>query len=228
MANSKEKNELNQVFKYPISFYGNITSPEGQTIEVSWDKACKQFAKPIISDTKDVALYGPYRLNDEAKRSNSNVLEVSLLVFDIDDAQGRSAQDIVNLVADYDAILHSTWSHTKENPRYRLIIHLLNPIPAKHFSAVRNGFLFFNSQLASIIDKACSDPSRAYYLFSYPSERSGLAKYLVNKGKPLDPATCLIPTQANNQVLPINTSTPISAVASGGLIAGGRNNALTI
>jgi RecA-family ATPase len=227
MGNITENNKLNQVVKYPISFYGSISSPKGKTIEVSWDNACKQFAQPIISDTKDVYLYGPYRLNDEAKRSNSNVLEVSMLVFDIDDAQGRSAQDIVNLVADYDAILHSTWSHTKENPRYRLIINLLNPIPAKHFSAVRNGFLFVNSQLASIIDKACSDPSRAYYLFSYPSERSGLAEYLVNKGKPLDPASCQIPNHANTQALPINTSTPISAVASGGLTAGGRNNALT-
>jgi RecA-family ATPase len=227
MGNITENNQLNQIVKYPISFYGNITSPVGRTVEVTWDKACKQFAEPIISDTKDVVLYGPYRLNEEAKRSNSNVLEVSMLVFDIDEAQGRSVQDIVNLVADYDAIIHSTWSHTKENPRYRLIIHLLNPIPAKHFSAVRNGFLLFNSQLASIIDKACSDPSRAYYLFSYPSERSGLAEYIVNKGKPLDPAKCLIPNQTT-QALTINTSTPISAVASGGLIAGGRNNALTI
>lgn len=166
-------------------------------------------------------------MGDEAKRSNVNVLEVSLLVFDIDDAQGRSAQDIVNLVADYDAILHSTWSHTPDNPRYRLVIHLLNPIPAKQFSAVRNGFLFFNAGLASIIDKACSDPSRAYYLFSYPNERKDYAEYIVNKGKPLDISTCLIPTQSNAQPIAINSSTPISAVASGGLIEGSRNNALT-
>lgn len=157
MSNFTNINVLNQEVKYHLSFYGNITSPEGKTIEVTWDKVCTQLAKPIVSEIKDVVLFGPYKLNQQQKRLNNNVLEVSLLVFDIDDAQGRSAQDIVNLVADYDAIVHSTWSHTKENPRYRLIIHLLNPIPAKHFSAVRNGFLFFNSQLASIIDKTCSD-----------------------------------------------------------------------
>ena len=227
MIHNTEISVKNQEVKYHLSFYGNITSPEAKTIEVTWERVCKQLAEPIVSDTKDVFLYGPYRMGDGAKRSNNNVIEISLLVFDIDDAHGRSAQDIVNLVADYDAILHSTWSHTRENPRYRLIIHLLNPIPAKHFSAVRNGFLFFNAELASIIDKACSDPSRAYYLFSYPSERSGLAEYIVNKGKPLDTATCLIPTQSNAQSLAINTSIPISAVAAGGQVKGGRNDALT-
>ncbi len=228
MSNYTHNNVLNQEVKYPISFYGNLTSTEAKTIEVTWDKVCTKLAEPIISDTKEVSLYGPYRLDDGATRSNNNVREVSWLVFDIDDAQGRLAQDIVNLVIDYDAILHSTWSHTKENPRYRLIINLLNPIPAKHFSTVRNGFLFFNAELASIIDKACSDPSRAYYLFSYPNERKDYAEYIVNKGRPLDTATCLMPTQSNAQPLVINTSTPISSVASGGLIEGGRNNALTI
>jgi hypothetical protein len=167
MVNSTNINASNQEVKYPLSFYGNITSIEAKTIEVTWDMVCAQLAEPIVSDTKDVILYGPYRLNGEAKRSNNNVLEVSFLVFDIDDAKGYSAQDVVKLVKDYDVILHSTYSHTKENPRYRLIINLLNPIPAKNFSAVRNGFLFFNAELASIIDKACSDASRAYYLFSY-------------------------------------------------------------
>ena len=228
MSNFTNISVLNQEVKYPISFYGSLTSTEAKTVEVTWDKVCTKLAEPIISDVKEVSLYGPYRLNDGATRSNNNVREVSWLVFDIDDAQGRSAQDIVNLVKDYDAILHSTWSHTKENPRYRLIINLLNPVPAKHFSTVRNAFLFFNAELASIIDKACSDPSRAYYLFSYPNERKDYAEYIVNKGKPLDTATCLMPTQDNAQSLAINTSTPISAVASGGQVEGGRNNALTI
>jgi RecA-family ATPase len=227
MNNITEIKQLNQEVKFHLSLYGNITSPQAKPIEMTWDKVCARFEKPIVSDTKDITLYGPYRLSSGATRSNNNVLEVSLLVFDIDDAQGRSAKDIINLVADYDAILHSTWSHTKENPRYRLIIHLLNPIPAKNFSAVRNGFLLCNAELASIIDKACSDPSRAYYLFSYPIGRSDLAEHLVNVGKPLDPAKYLIPSQSNAQPLAINISTPIGAIASGGLIEGGRNNSLT-
>jgi len=182
------------------------------------------FQSPRVSEDKDTILFGPYKLIENQKRANTNVVEVSLLVFDIDDPQGKTAHEIMNLVVDYDAILHSTWSHTADTPRYRLIMKLANPVAANQFNEVRSGFLFFNSELASIIDKACSDPARAYYLFSYPIERSHYAVCLTNKGKPINPAHCLKPTNSSST---LQFNTPISAVSGGGFVEGGRNVALT-
>lgn len=47
---------LNQEVKYPLSFFGNITSPDAKLVEVTWDKVCTQLAKPIITETKDIQL----------------------------------------------------------------------------------------------------------------------------------------------------------------------------
>ncbi len=205
----------------PVSLFEGIKSTTAKIYDLHWEKVCAELANPFISDTKDVPLFGPYSLSI-AKRANNNVIEVSLLVFDIDDPQGRSAQEVINLVQDYDAIIHSTWSHTELEPRYRLIIRLLSPVPVKHFTNFRNGFLSLNPTLATIIDQACSDVSRAYYIFSHPIERSCCAEFVRNHGAPLDPTTCLIPSQANQ-----TTSATMTPLAPSSVQVGGRNTALT-
>lgn len=227
MSNTIQKTELNQCIssdKFSISFFQNITSTEAKSLEVTWDRFCEKFKEPIISSEKDTILFSPCRLNERQLRANANVVEVSLLVFDIDDPKGKTANEILGLVADYDAILHSTWSHDEHNPRYRLILRLSRPVDANQFNTVRSGFLFFNSELASIIDKACSDPARAYYLFSYPIERRDYAIYMRNQGRPVNPAHCLKPINASATIQDI---TPISAVSGGGFVEGSRNVALT-
>ena len=227
MLNCIKNNQLNQSVisnKFPISFYENITSTEAIPLEVSWEKFIENSKKPKVSETKDTFLFSPCRLNEKQTRANANVLEISLLVFDIDDAHGKSADEIMELVSKYDAILHTTWSHTPENPRYRLILRLSTPIGINQFNEVRKGFLFFNPELGSIIDKACSDPARAYYLFSYPTERSGYALFKTNQGVPVKPAECILP----NVDTPIaKSATSFSLVSAGGFSEGGRNNALT-
>jgi len=227
MLDNIEKNELNQYVssgKFPVSFFKNIKNPEAKPLDVSWPELVRFFQSPRISEDKDTILFGPYKLNENQKRANINVVEVSLFVFDIDDPQGKTADEIMDLVVDYDAILHTTWSHTADTPRYRLILKLANPVAANQFNEVRSGFLFFNSELASIIDTACSDPARAYYLFSYPIERSHYAVCLTNKGNPINPAHCLKPTNSSST---LQFNTPISAVSRGGFVEGSRNVSLT-
>lgn len=211
--------------KYPVSLYEGTKFTTAKLLDLPWEKFCAQLAKPFISEVKDGPLFGPYSLS-VPKRGNNNVIEISLLVFDIDYPKGRSAQDIVNLVSDYDAIAHSTWSHTKEEPHYRLIVRLSRPVPVNRFADVRDGFLSLNQELASIIDKACSDASRAYYLFSYPIERSDYAEFIINTGIPLDPATCLIPTHTNQIAAP-NSLASLGAIPPSSIQVGGRNTALT-
>jgi hypothetical protein len=219
---------LNQGFdgcKHPISLYNNLTSTQAIAKDISWEQLCKRLSTPIISEVKDVFLYGPYRLSNP-KRANQNVVEISYFVFDIDYPQGHSAKAIVNLVREYDAIVHSTWSHTNESPRYRLIVRLSRPVPVKHFAIARSGFLSLNPVLASIIDKACSDPSRGYYMFSYPSANEHYAEFVKNEGIPLNPATCLTQSQTNQTALTTNSLVPLSAMPASNIQIGGRNTAL--
>jgi hypothetical protein len=216
--------------KTDLVLYKSLTNTSAKPANKAWQKFLTTLTTPIVSETKDIPLIGPYKLNKNLSRKNENVESVSALVFDIDQPKGNSFEDIFSLVNKFCGILHTTWSHTLEAPRYRLILTLSEPINAKDFQEVRNSFLFLNCELGDIVDPACNDISRAYYLFSCPPEREEIAQCCVLVGKPINPSSYKIPknTTNNESTLQIKTSTPFSEVMHGYIKQGGRNNSLAI
>ncbi|WP_414043703.1 primase alpha helix C-terminal domain-containing protein [Macrococcus sp. EM39E] len=91
--------------------------------------------KKIDSENKYAA--GLYLLAEmkESRRKDSNVLTRTAIVLDYDEIPNEF--DLVkffdeNMATSY--ILHSTWSHTDENKRIRVILPLSEPLPAKYYS----------------------------------------------------------------------------------------------
>jgi len=77
MSNNTENIVLNQLVteeKIPVSIYQNIKSPQGKQFEITWEKFCEKLNKPMVSDTKDVMLFSPTRLNATKLRANANVV----------------------------------------------------------------------------------------------------------------------------------------------------------
>lgn len=179
--------------KSDFALFKGIKSVTAKQAHKSLRTITRQLSTPIESDQKDTYLIGPYKLGPEARRANQNIESVSALIFDIDEPKGYTFDDIIALTSDYFGVLHTTWSHTIYQPRYRLVIHLKEEIPANDFVVVRDNFLFFNSELASIVDTACSDISRAYYWFSYPPEKANDAHCCVLMGSLLDPSNLKTP-----------------------------------
>jgi hypothetical protein len=184
-----EKNVLNQQVNKEIDvcLFEKITSPiPTKNLTLSHSRFKTLMSQGIQSDSKDGLLLGPYLLDPIYKRTNHNIEKISLLVFDIDDPRGFSLNEIIKMVKQFDGFIHTTWSHTIDNPRYRLIIFLSRALNPKEFNQVRECFLFLHSEIASIIDPSCSDISRCYYLYSYPAERKTIANFIKLDGKPLD------------------------------------------
>lgn len=179
--------------KNDFALYKSIKSVKGAQAYKSLRNITERLSTPIETADKDTYLIGPYKLGTEAKRANSNIESVSALVFDIDNPKNHSFDDIVALTSNYLGLIHTTWSHTTEAPRYRVVIHLQSEVPARDFAEVRRSFLMFNQELASIVDQSCSDISRAYYWFSYPKNRAHEAMCCVLIGNPLDPNALLKP-----------------------------------
>jgi RecA-family ATPase len=149
------------------------------------------------------------------------------LVFDIDRPRAYTFDDIVALTSGYFGVVHTTWSHTPEQPRYRVVIHLKEEISAADFVAVRNNFLLFNSELASIVDVACSDISRAYYWFSYPPDKANDAQCCVLIGNLLDPSSLKTPkyvAQKTDQSSIFQSQ--LQTILQGGATEGSRNKLL--
>jgi len=213
--------------KSDFALFNNIKSIQANQAHKSLRSITKQLSTPIESNQKDTFLVGPYKLGPDGKRANQNIETVSALVFDIDEPKGYTFEDIVALTSDYFGVLHTTWSHTKDAPRYRLVIHLKKEIAACDFSEVRDNFLFFNPELASIVDTACKDISRAYYWFSYPPERSENAQCCVLMGNPINPRQFKTPaTRGHGLNLLGAYNLPIAALIQGGISEGSRNKNL--
>jgi len=228
MYNNIKKSDINQSlsnnFNHAISIFENIKSvkPTEQTTR-DWDSFCNLLAQGFESTFKDTLLFGPYKLKQNTTRGNLNVEEISLLVFDIDDPQGKSLEDIKVLIKQFDCVIHTTWSHTNVNPRYRLIIRLKSKVSPNDYESVRKGFIFFNPELSSLFDKACSDIARAYYLYCFSGSNKGLASFFINKGEPLDPDLIKLPAPSNDA----NVKADFHSVANG-VKEGGRNDALAV
>ena len=210
-----------------LCLFDNIKSTKARSGNKAWKKFYENLTFQVIHEGKDVPLVGPYSLNpDKPTRGSDNVTSVTALVFDIDHAQGKSFEEITNLIPPVAGVIHTTYSHQIHDPRYRVILPLATPVPASQFTELRNNFLFFNSELAQIVDPACSDIGRAYYLFSSPESHADDAQCCVLVGKALNPTHYFKPSgqeQPNTTIRLFKQQSPMTDVAQGGFGEGHRH-----
>ena len=91
-------------------------------------KDIRSFAK------KDQRLWSPTHYPSGSRRGGENVLHVSCLVLDFD--SGVEPEEAVLPWQDYFHILHTTWSHTPEHAKFRLVLPLAAPVQAEDWSTV--------------------------------------------------------------------------------------------
>jgi len=106
----------------------------------------------------------------KSKRANDNVLKISAIVFDYDHP-GWSAERMAEHLSDL-ALAHcvyTTWSHTDEEPRYRVVVFLSRPVSPKEFTKVREEALALIGYTEGV-DTGCSDIAR---LYAIPVRRTG-------------------------------------------------------
>jgi hypothetical protein len=102
MSNYINNNVINQEVNsenFHVSFFKDIKNPEAKSVGVTWLELVKFLESPRITEIKDTLLLGPYKLNENQTRAKANVVEISLLVFDIDDPQGKTANEIIKIYA---------------------------------------------------------------------------------------------------------------------------------
>jgi len=62
------------------------------------------------------------------RRAKASVVAVSCLVLDLD--QGEPLERAAALAEGYTAMMHTSWSHTPEHPKARLVFPFAEPAPA--------------------------------------------------------------------------------------------------
>lgn len=172
-----------------VSFleFAHLTSNSGVEKDIFW---C-DFINYVIGSghtvmpTKSGKLIGGYWLKENATRSNSNVEEVFLFICDIDGKPGLPQPPTLDAmkarfhpqatgIYGCKVLGYTTYSHSLQYPRYRLIFPLARAVAPSEYPALWCGF---NAALGGILDPATKDISRIHYLPSCSAENLSIADW---------------------------------------------------
>lgn len=111
-------------------------------------------------DSKDTTAIFWGELKD-SKRRKGNVLSKSALALDADNADAGFPFYVSCLLGEFEYYLHSTYSHSAEQSRYRVIIPLAESVTGEQYT-------FMVEVLATMLgrdqfDMTCAEPSRLFY-----------------------------------------------------------------
>ncbi len=115
------------------------------------------------------------------RRKKVRVASISALVLDFDD--GTRMEDAVVVYQDFDHIGHTSWSHTEDHHRFRIVLPLAEPVPGPEWARAWRWVLRDWQErsprqdagaLVGRPDTACKDASRLYFL---PAIRPGAPRY---------------------------------------------------
>ncbi len=148
---------------WATSWYKHTRSREPIHRDLAWDSlvfALTQYRD--VSGTKEerlntAPLWSPARLDGD--RRAAHVVDVSCLVLDHD--SGEEVAAAASRWAGFSHIVYTTWSHTAEHHKCRVVLPLARPVPGRMWSAVYKDTM---KRLGIPADPACSDPCRMFYL----------------------------------------------------------------
>lgn len=160
-----------------IKFAGDI-GIEQETVALD-----ELLSKPTIREKKDGAALIPATFREGGKRCKADVLTNTALVYDFDSGT-ISMEEALRCVEGLQAIAHTSFSHTLEHPKFRLVIYLSHPIPKERFAAVWRAMAARFP--AGAVDVSCKDEARLYYLPAAPKERAHLFEYIKQEGAPFN------------------------------------------
>ena len=155
-------------------FQGGMMSVFSQRIPVkTWDKLKRLFELPPIkpnnTEKRSLVAWSPALYEAGERRAKANVKSVTALVYDYDDTSVPPDQVKQSLVGkNLRFAIYTTWSHTPEKPRYRVILFLSRSLgPNEYEKAWTNGIDLIGFP---DVDQQAKDISRNYIM---PIRRNG-------------------------------------------------------
>ncbi len=125
--------------------------------------------------------------NQDGRRVQGNMDMAHLLVLDIDD--GLPLERIHKVLERYEYAIHSSYSHTPEKPKWRVVLPLAEAIPAVDLPAL---FDRVNELFGGKLDVSCGhDYARMYFLPGCPPDAEHLFVFQHHPGEWLDAESML-------------------------------------
>lgn len=156
-----------------VCFYRHVLSNEPHVMEtMDYDSLCntlqhrwagKDFA--YVNEKPQAPLWSPVSLSFP-KRTDKNVVRVSLLVLDFDESAlaKPSIETLREVFGGWAGFSHTTKRHTEDNPRARIVLRLSEDVDVKTFKKLWKWAEKYSSDAGLVIDPACKDASRMYFV----------------------------------------------------------------
>jgi putative DNA primase/helicase len=160
----------------------------------AWEQWVAMLSKHDIREDKDGKCFSPHSLRDGTTRANDNVDIMSANVMDIDD--GTKVDEMKKRFVGLEYVIYSTFSHTTEHPKYRVVFPLSAPVSGDDWADFRRGA---DAELAGgHNDKSTKDRARVYYLPTCPASMAEHAFFEYVRGAAIDSAAMIAKGKAQS------------------------------
>ena len=150
---------------WQISVFRDAMTRQPRSVSARWStfqELFTYFYQMPSGDKLRARCWSPATFN--GTRAAANVETVSALVFDFDD--GTRIEHVRALLAGLSHIGHTSWSHTEDHHKFRVIIPMAEPVPGRLWRQFYRWALKTWEDLkdpgVGSPDPQCSDPSRLY------------------------------------------------------------------
>lgn len=140
--------------------FAGVHDPRPHPVTARWSALATRLCRFDVFGAKEAApLWSPVRYRVGARRGRSGVEQVSAIVLDFDD--GTAWGDVLPRWSGCAAVMHTSWSHTPEAPKWRLVLPLARPVAAARWGPV---WAWAAERSGGTCDPKCKDASRIYFV----------------------------------------------------------------
>ncbi|EOP82977.1 phage/plasmid primase, P4 family domain-containing protein [Bacillus cereus HuB4-4] len=132
----KEKIKLKYDRLIDITDFKSLTNTNAINRKIAYGEFLNRIREPLITNEKGNAggFIGGYV---QDRRNKANVKSRSIILIDIDEVpEGVNVWENIEGFTNFAVAMYSTHNHTKENPRYRVVIPLHHDIEPEHYKEV--------------------------------------------------------------------------------------------
>jgi putative DNA primase/helicase len=186
METISKSNDVHKVF---VTFYKSelTPSPKRQGL-ITVGNLIDVISTHDVRESKSGPAFALHQLQPDSSRKNSNVVTMTGCIADIDD--GAIYPYLQPRIADLFHAAYSTHSHAPSDGKhkFRIVIPFARPVTPDEYPSIWEAV---NARLGGVMDPACRDLARLYYLPSCPPERQPEAFSVVQEGELLAPDAIL-------------------------------------
>src|SRR5215471_7528670 len=103
-----------------ITTFASRFAGQGRRLSIAWERLFDKFERPRVVAAKDgLPLWAPATFVNDSRAEGGSVEAVFALMLDFD--HGGRIDDAVHVLSDYYGAIHSTFSHTKDEHRFRCV-----------------------------------------------------------------------------------------------------------